>query len=128
MDIDTLYIKPGVKSVVNWDTLVISEYDLEDNEFIQDIPIPDEMLPLKTGRAIAVAEGVVAEQLAQQTSDVTASLANAILVTQNSPYNTPEEQAIVDATVATALAEYRALNNPPTDITNLATELISWKI
>lgn len=59
---------------------------------------------------------------------VQADLQNAILVTQNSPYNTPEEQAIVDNTVNLALASYRQLINPTELTIKLATDLLSWRI
>lgn len=59
---------------------------------------------------------------------INSELSNAILVTQNSPYGTPEEQAIVDNTVNEALAAYRALPSPSELTIKLATDLLSWRI
>jgi len=69
----------------------------------------------------------IAQQVDPETQ-VQADLQNAILVTQNSPYNTPEEQAIVDNTVNLALESYRRLINPSELTIKFATDLLSWRI
>ena len=55
-------------------------------------------------------------------------LSAALTVTENAPYNTPEEQIIVDATVESALASYRSLYSPDPNTVKLATNLMSWRV
>lgn len=53
------------------------------------------------------------------------ALTEAVQLAALSPYPTPEEQAIINAQVASALALFRALPNPPVDVTALATAVLT---
>lgn len=55
-------------------------------------------------------------------------LSAAITLAENSPYDTPEEHIIVDATVESALASYRSLFAPTPNTVKLATDLMSWRV
>ena len=54
------------------------------------------------------------------------ALADALALADLYP-SSPEEAAIINAQIASALAQYRALENPPADIVSLASSLISLK-
>ena len=58
--------------------------------------------------------------------DARQSLATATELRALSPFPTPEEQAGIDAQVASALAAYRALPDPPADVSALAVAVLTW--
>lgn len=96
------------------DENLVRVYD-QDGEVTAEIPVDPNF-----GQTIA--------EQADPEVQVQADLTNATLVTQNSPYNTPEEQIIVDNTVNLALQSYRALPQPSELTIKMATDLISWRI
>lgn len=61
----------------------------------------------------------------QAVAECRASLNDAVQLAALSPYPTPEEQAIIDAQVADALALFRGLHDPPTDVIALATAVLT---
>lgn len=95
----------------NPETNQVEAYD-ENFEFKQAIDVPESF-----GTPQVDPESLVQD-----------SLRNAIYLAQNSPYDTPEEHAIVDNTVALALADFRTLASPTAQTTKLATDLLSWRI
>jgi hypothetical protein len=56
------------------------------------------------------------------------SLTDAVQLAALSPYPTPEEQAIIDAQVSASLALFRALSDPPADVTALAAAVLTLEV
>jgi hypothetical protein len=56
------------------------------------------------------------------------SLNDAVQLAALSPYPTPEEQAIIDAQVSASLALFRALADPPADVTALAAAVLTLEV
>jgi hypothetical protein len=55
------------------------------------------------------------------------ALKDVLALSELYPAPTPEETALIDAQVVEALADFRALINPPVDVVNLATAVVSWR-
>ncbi len=90
---------------------------------------------LAAGRAAVLAEraaldAALAQQEAKAQSEDTArqSLTDAVQLAALSPYPTPEEQAIIDAQVSASLALFRALSDPPADVTALAAAVLTLEV
>jgi hypothetical protein len=73
-------------------------------------------------------EGAMLDARSSAISEAREGLQNAIDLMALNPFPTPEEQAVVDATVAEALTLYRAAADPPGDLVALAAALISTKV
>lgn len=56
------------------------------------------------------------------------ALTDAVQLAALSPYPTPEEQAIIDAQVSSALTLFRALPDPPADVTALAAAVLTLEV
>jgi preprotein translocase subunit Sec61beta len=56
------------------------------------------------------------------------SLTDAVELAALSPYPTAEEQAIIDAQVSASLALFRALDDPPADVTALAASVLTLEV
>ena len=59
--------------------------------------------------------------------DARAALADALALADLYPAPTPEETALIDAQVASALSLYRALDDPPADVVSLAAAVVAWR-
>lgn len=96
------------------DENLVRVYD-KDHQLIREIPVdPSFGLPI--------------EPEVDPEPAIQMELSAALTLAENSPYNTPEEQIIVDATVESALASYRSLFAPQPNTVKLATDLMSWRV
>jgi hypothetical protein len=108
------------KTIINgetfWPTHRIYYYDDGTSE---TFPIdPEEVATTEAANALVIAN-------ANAPHECRIALTEAVQLAALSPYPTPEEQAIINAQVSAALALFRALPNPPVDVTALATAVLT---
>ena len=95
-------------------------YEVRDDGFMVD----GVMVAESVFRAVLDADPAVVSQRAVHAARTALSDASALQAL--SPFPTGEEQAIIDAQTASALAAYRALVDPPADVSALAVAVLTW--
>jgi hypothetical protein len=122
-------VKEGVLSRFDFTAGTVTDLDLETGLPVGDpYPIPERLLGLDA--SIAEAERLAPQMAARSQAmlNCRAALGEAVNLAALSPYPTPEEQAIIDTQVSSALALFRAIMDPPADLTALAAAVLTLKV
>lgn len=93
------------------------QYEARVAAFADQVPTP--LGPMPSADADAYMAALIS---------VRESLTDAVQLAALSPYPTPEEQAIIDAQVSASLGLFRALADPPADVTALAAAVLTLEV
>ena len=90
-------------------------------------PSPEQAAAMLAAQAVAeqAHQGRLAAIAAA--SSVRTTLSDALALAPLYPAPSPDETAIIDAQVAAALAQFRALADPPPDVVALAAAVVAWR-
>lgn len=97
----------------------------DEGRVVEARPFTTEELEAK---ALSDAARPVIEARTQQITAARQALTDAVQLAALSPYPTPEEQSIIDAQVSASLALFRALSDPPADVTALAAAVLTLEV
>jgi hypothetical protein len=76
-------------------------------------------------QSLAIGAALDAERAAQNAART--ALSDALALADLYPAPTPEETALIDTQINSALIGFQGLSNPPADVVALAAAVISWR-